>query len=107
MWSRTKEQIYPNGSPEIRLAPKHIIISNNFTFNNHTGKPVLMSWQSGGVILPLPPLASWVFYMVHPDMPRDFDGCAFLNGLEDDQGLECDLFRYKFFFLPGATAKEC
>lgn len=99
---------YPNGPPQIRLGPARLVVSNNRIFNDHTGKPALMSWESSGVKNPLPPLASWVFYMVHPDVPRDFDGCVFQNGLEDGNTLgKGGRFRYEFFFLPGATTEEC
>ncbi|RSL78162.1 hypothetical protein BHE90_000533 [Fusarium euwallaceae] len=98
---------YPNGPPKFRFPPKLPRVSNNRIFNDHTGRPALMSWESSGVC-PLPPLASWVFYMVHPDVPRDFDGCAFQNGLEDGKALDKGgRFRYEFFFLPGATTEEC
>jgi hypothetical protein len=58
----------------------------------------------------LPPLASWVFHMVHPDVPQppDFDGCGFYESLEDGQ--DCGIggpIRFEFFFLPGATTEEC
>lgn len=69
-----------------------------------------MSWWSWGVKRPLPPLASWVFYMVHPDVPHDFDGCVFRDSLEQAQCLDSihdGDHRYEFFFLPGATAEEC
>lgn len=69
-----------------------------------------MLWISLRVKRPLPSLASWVFYMVHPDVPLDFDGRAFRSGLEDGHALDLardSNFRYEFFFLPGATAEEC
>ncbi|UPK96228.1 hypothetical protein LCI18_007163 [Fusarium solani-melongenae] len=98
---------YPNGPPQIRLPPKLPLVSNNRIFNDHTGRPALMSWESSGVC-PLPPLASWAFYMVHPDVPRDFDGCIFQHGLEDGKSqVKGGRFRWEFFFLPGATTEEC
>ncbi|KAH6892932.1 hypothetical protein B0T10DRAFT_481120 [Thelonectria olida] len=106
--ARTKEETYPSGPPNIKLPAKTSIASNNLVFKDHTGRPALMSWESRGVKRPLPPLASWVFYMVHPDVATDFDGCAFQTGLEDCSGLcRGGTFRYEFFFLPGATAEEC
>ncbi|KAJ4187895.1 hypothetical protein NW767_012170 [Fusarium falciforme] len=105
---RTLEERFPNGPPKVRLGPKGHSISNNHVFNDHTGKPALMSWESISVKSPLPPLASWVYYIVHPDAPRDFDGCAFHDGLTDGSSLgRGGRFRYEFFFLPGATAEEC
>lgn len=91
------------------LPPKlYKIVSNNRSFKDHTGRPALMSWESVGFTRSLPPLASWVFYMIHPDMPRDFNGCAFSSGLNDGYSLgRGGSFRYEFFFLPGATAEEC
>ncbi|CCT73269.1 uncharacterized protein FFUJ_10048 [Fusarium fujikuroi IMI 58289] len=98
---------YPSGPPQISLPPRLPLVSNNRIFNDHTGRPALMSWESSGVC-PLPPLASWVFYMVHPDVPRDFDGCIFQNGLEDGEPqVRGGRFRWEFFFLPGATTEEC
>ncbi|KAH7124945.1 hypothetical protein B0J13DRAFT_565912 [Dactylonectria estremocensis] len=97
---------YPNGPPKFN--PKTGSVFNNVIFNDHAGKPALMSWWNSGDKRTLPPLASWVFYMVHPDVPRNFDGCAFQSDLEDTQTLcRGGPFRYEFFFLPGATAEEC
>ncbi|KAM0419069.1 hypothetical protein ACHAPT_012008 [Fusarium lateritium] len=105
---RTLEERYPNGAPSVRLGPKGLVISNNRIFNDHTGKPALISWESTAAKCHLPPLPSWVYYMVHPDVPRDFDGCELHNGLTDDSSLSRGgRFRYEFFFLPNATAKEC
>ncbi|KAI8666873.1 hypothetical protein NCS57_00914300 [Fusarium keratoplasticum] len=99
---------YPNGPPTYNLPPALPCVSNNRIFNDHTGRPALMSWESTGVKNPLPPLASWVFYMVHPDVPRDFDGYKFQRGLEDGRPqVRGGSFRYEFFFLPGATVEEC
>ncbi|RMJ12212.1 hypothetical protein CDV36_008130 [Fusarium kuroshium] len=100
---------YPNGPPKYpSFPPKLPLVSNNRIFNDHTGRPALMSWESAGVKNPLPPLASWVFYMVHPDVPRDFDGYEFQRGIEDG-GYQPrgGRFRWEFFFLPGATTEEC
>ncbi|RSL79546.1 hypothetical protein CDV31_017198 [Fusarium ambrosium] len=106
--ARTFEERWPNGAPSVRLGPTGRAVSNNHIFNDHTGKPALMSWGSTAVKCPLPPLSSWVYYMVHPDVPRDFDGCAFHNGLTEDSSISRGgRFRYEFFFLPGATAEEC
>ncbi|KAJ4141995.1 hypothetical protein NW754_014785 [Fusarium falciforme] len=105
---RTLEERYPNGPPDIKLPPKYRIVYNNRIFNDHTGAPALMSWESPGVQRSLPPLASWIFYMTHPDVPRDFDGSLFYSSLElDHQLCRGGSFRYEFFFLPGATAEEC
>ncbi|KAJ4263553.1 hypothetical protein NW762_006372 [Fusarium torreyae] len=71
---RTKEELYPNSTPKVRLRSKGPPVYNNRTFDDHTGKPVLMSWESHADDDPLPPLASWVFYMVHSDVPHDLDG---------------------------------
>ncbi|KAH7134277.1 hypothetical protein EDB81DRAFT_844854 [Dactylonectria macrodidyma] len=99
---------YPNGPPNDEFPPKTGFISNNVIFDDHTGNPALMSWRNSGAKHSLPHLASWVFYMVHPDVLRDFDGCAFQRDLEDTQSLcRGEPFRYEFFFLPGATAEEC
>ncbi|RGP75766.1 hypothetical protein FSPOR_564 [Fusarium sporotrichioides] len=104
---RYPKERYPNGPPKIYLPPKYIVTPNNRVFADHNGKPALMSWEILAGNCPLPPLASWVFYIVHPHAPSDFDGCAFFNklvgGAYDNRGF----FRYKFFFLPGATAEEC
>ncbi|KAI6753863.1 hypothetical protein HG530_013039 [Fusarium avenaceum] len=108
---RTRDQVYPSGIPSAYLPPKSIRVSNNHTFTDHTGKQALMSWWgSESNNSKLPPLASWVFYMVHPDkvQPPDFDGCRFYENLEDGQ--DCGVggpLRYEFFFLPGATAEDC
>ncbi|UPK98552.1 hypothetical protein LCI18_009487 [Fusarium solani-melongenae] len=105
---RTLEERFPNGPPKVRLGPKGHYVSNNHVFKDHTGKPALMSWESISVKSPLPPLASWVYYIVHPDAPRDFDGRLFHDGLTDSSSLgRGGRFRYEFFFLPGATAEEC
>ncbi|KAJ4319635.1 hypothetical protein N0V84_006271 [Fusarium piperis] len=106
--ARTYEEKWPNGAPSVRLGPKGRIVSNNLIFKDHTSKPALMSWNSTAAKCPLPPLSSWVYYMVHPDVPRDFDGCALHDGLTDGSSNYVDKrFRYEFFFLPGATAEEC
>ncbi|KAH7134278.1 hypothetical protein EDB81DRAFT_803550 [Dactylonectria macrodidyma] len=108
--ARTFSECYPNGPPNIRLPPAAKQINNNLIFKDHTGRPALMSWWSGGSKRPLPPLASWVFYMVHPDVPHAFDGCVFRDSLEKAHGLDSDHGRdnrFEFFFLPGATAEEC
>lgn len=56
----------------------------------------------------LPPLASWVFYMVHPDVTPDFDGVKFQQELDDGHAMHRGSnFRFEFFFLPGATVEEC
>ncbi|UPK95050.1 hypothetical protein LCI18_005985 [Fusarium solani-melongenae] len=104
---RTLEERYPNDPPDIKLSPKYRIVYNNRIFNDHTGAPALMSWESPGVQRSLPPLASWIFYMTHPDVPRDFDGSLFYSSLQMDHQLgRGGSFRYEFF-LPGATAEEC
>ncbi|KAH7146902.1 hypothetical protein B0J13DRAFT_442061 [Dactylonectria estremocensis] len=106
-WQKDK---YPNGPPNIVLPPALQRINNNLIFKDHTGKPALMSWWSGGSKRSLPPLPSWVFYMIHPDVPHDFDGCVFRDSLEQAHGLDSSYdreHRYEFFFLPGATAEEC
>ncbi|KAH7271058.1 hypothetical protein NW759_001559 [Fusarium solani] len=82
---------------------------HNVTFKDHTGNPALMSWSGSGNRADLPYLPSWIFYMVNPEIPRDFDGCKFVFGLERGGRLLYSTgdFRYEFFFLPGATAEEC
>ncbi|KPM42248.1 hypothetical protein AK830_g4354 [Neonectria ditissima] len=108
--ARTFSECYPNGAPNIVLPPPTVRMHNNLIFKDHTGKPALMSWWSGGSKRPLPPLASWVFYMVHRDVPHDFDGCVFRDSLEEAHNVDSDRdpdTRYEFFFLPGATAEEC
>lgn len=83
-------------------------IQHNRIFNDHTGKPALMSWSAPERDGPLPPLSSWIYYMVHPDVPRDFDGNALHWGLTLPSSVgQGGLFRYEYFFLPGATAEEC
>lgn len=67
-----------------------------------------MSWRGIDMAHNPPKLPSWIFYMVNPETPRDFDGCAFARGLEDCRTIYYNgSFRYAFFFLPGATAEEC
>ncbi|KAH6972839.1 hypothetical protein BKA56DRAFT_492907 [Ilyonectria sp. MPI-CAGE-AT-0026] len=108
--ARTFSECYPNGPPNIRLPLAVRQINNNLIFKDHTGRPALMSWWSWGVKRPLPPIASWVFYMVHPDVPHDFDGCGFRDSLENAHCLaqvHDRYHRYEFFFLPGATPEEC
>ena len=51
-------------------------IRHNRIFNDHTGKPALMSWSAPERNGPLPPLSSWIYYMVYPDVRLDFDGNA-------------------------------
>lgn len=89
--------------------PPSIVQNYSVTFNDHTGKPALMSWTKSGNTSGLPFLSSWVFYMVNPDVSREgFDGCAFQYGLENGRlHYTGGSFRYEFFFLPGATAAEC
>ncbi|KAF5707905.1 hypothetical protein FGLOB1_6665 [Fusarium globosum] len=103
--ARTLEERFPDGRPP-SLGPAYTYVPNNRTFTDHTGKPALMCWKSRSAQHPLPPLGSWLFYMVHPKVPRNFDGCAVYDGLTRDSKL-ADNFRYEFFFLPGATAEEC
>lgn len=103
--ARTQSEVWPNGLPSIHWRWK-TSFNNNRVFNDHTGKPALMSWRGEWDNLLLPPLVSWVFYMVHPSVPRDFDGCVFQCGLEDGRMVGTG-GRYEFFFLPGATVKEC
>ncbi|RGP66276.1 hypothetical protein FSPOR_6654 [Fusarium sporotrichioides] len=83
-------------------------VYNNRFFNDHTGKPALMSWKCREINGPLPPISSWVYYMVHPDVPQEFDGCALhLNLTEEGRFCRGGPFRYEFLFLPGATVEEC
>ncbi|KAH7153756.1 hypothetical protein DER46DRAFT_687286 [Fusarium sp. MPI-SDFR-AT-0072] len=83
---RWPNEKYPNRPPNFRLAAKNHSRAQN----------------------PLPPLASWVFNMVHPDVRRDFEGCAFYDGLKGDTCMvRGGPFRYEFFFLPGVTTEEC
>ncbi|GKU05066.1 hypothetical protein FLAG1_07792 [Fusarium langsethiae] len=105
---RTLEERFPNGPPKIYLPPKHPRTYHNRIFTDHNGKQALMSWSDLSINCPLPPLPCWVFYIVHPHTPSDFDGCAFFQRLEDgqDYGLTA-YFRYEFFFLPDATVEEC
>ncbi|KAF4950586.1 hypothetical protein FGADI_8100 [Fusarium gaditjirri] len=102
---RTLEERFPNGRPPT-LGPAYTPVPNNRAFTDHTGKPALMSWESRPDQHALIPLSSWVFYMVHPNVSRNFDGCGFRDGLTRDSKL-ADNFRNEFFFLPGATAEEC
>ncbi|OBS20402.1 hypothetical protein FPOA_06773 [Fusarium poae] len=85
------------------------IIHHNRIFNDHTGKPALMSWKNSPSRGMLPPLASWVYYMVHPDVSHDFEGENFASGLTSPSswGGRGGICRHEFFFLPGATAEEC
>ncbi|KAF7556064.1 hypothetical protein G7Z17_g1765 [Cylindrodendrum hubeiense] len=108
--ARTFSERYPDGPPNVRWRPTYQPVPNNLIFKDHNNRPALMSWNSNKVQSTLPYLPSWVFYMVHPDVPFDFDGCAFRDSLEKAHCL--DLVhdrdhRYEFFFLPGATAEEC
>lgn len=106
--TRARSRARPIGAPEVKLPAAGPRVSNNLVFKDHTGRSALMSWGSMGQDSRLAPLASWVFYMVHPDVPTDFDGAAFEIGLEDGNSLlRGGRFRYEFFFLPGATAEEC
>ncbi|KAJ4233077.1 hypothetical protein NW759_001860 [Fusarium solani] len=43
--ARTLEERYPNGPPDIKLRPAYRIVYNNRIFNDHTGRPALMSWE--------------------------------------------------------------
>ncbi|EEU41641.1 uncharacterized protein NECHADRAFT_87919 [Fusarium vanettenii 77-13-4] len=88
--------------------PLRPCVNHNVIFNDHTGNPSLMSWYGLENRPNLPHLPSWIFYMVNPEIPRDFDGCTFVFGFESNRLLYCaGGFRYEFFFLPGATAQEC
>jgi hypothetical protein len=93
------------------VEPKSLVSKakyHNVTFKDHTGRPALMSWSGSENRPSIPYLCSWVFYMVNPEIPRDFDGCAFQFGLEEDRvRYGFGSFRYEFFFLPGATTEEC
>lgn len=83
-------------------------VPNNVVFSDHTGKPALMSWSGHGEGNNLPPLSSWVFYMVHPDVTPDFDGVKFQEELDNAQDMHRGSnFRFEFSFLPGATVEEC
>ncbi|RSL60647.1 hypothetical protein CEP54_006631 [Fusarium duplospermum] len=108
---RTREERSPNGIPSIRLPPKTATVYENVIFKDHTGAQALMSWPNWptwGPKYSLPPLASWIFYMTHPDVPRDFDGSLLYSRLEYDHQLgRGGHFRYEFFFLPGATVEQC
>ncbi|KAG8674240.1 hypothetical protein FPOAC2_00228 [Fusarium poae] len=66
-----------------------------------------MSWDCWKEDGQIPPLASWVYYMVHPDVPQEFDGCALHDRLTNGDIERGGPFRYEFFFLPGATMEEC
>ncbi|KAH6965132.1 hypothetical protein EDB82DRAFT_540345 [Fusarium venenatum] len=104
----TVEERYPNGQKANYLPPKHVCTYNNRIFTDHNGNQALMSWASLSPNCPLPPLPCWVFYIVHPHKPSDFDGCAFFERLENEEGYGLTSWcRYEFFFLPGATAEEC
>ncbi|KAI8714812.1 hypothetical protein NCS52_01202000 [Fusarium sp. LHS14.1] len=106
--ARTLSEKWPNGPPDIKLRPKYTVMYNNRIFKDHTGAPALMSWNSPGALRSLPPLASWIFYMTHPDVPREFDGHLLYSSLDYDHNLgRGGEFRYEFFFLPGATVEEC
>ncbi|RSL85586.1 hypothetical protein CDV31_016540 [Fusarium ambrosium] len=106
--ARTFEERWPNGAPSIKFPPKTATVYDNVIFRDHTGAQALMSWPNRPTWGPkssLPPLASWVFYMTHPDVPRDFDGSLLYSELEYDHHFSN--FRYEFFFLPGATVEQC
>ncbi|KAH6980138.1 hypothetical protein EDB82DRAFT_510226 [Fusarium venenatum] len=106
---RTKKgpTVYPKGTTSVHH-DRGKYIHHNRIFNDHTGKPALMSWTTSESNGPLPPLASWVYYMVHPDELNDFDGCVLHDGLTVPSSINRGgSFRYEFFFLPGATAEEC
>ncbi|KAH7322712.1 hypothetical protein B0I35DRAFT_426303 [Stachybotrys elegans] len=80
----------------------------NIPFKDHTGRPALMSWLNAADEPSLPPLSSWVFYMVHPDFSlKDFDGDDFIFHVEDNDRYSGGACRTEFFLLPGATAEEC
>ncbi|CAJ0551538.1 Ff.00g114680.m01.CDS01 [Fusarium sp. VM40] len=56
----------------------------------------------------IPPLASWTFYLVNCETPRDFNATAFKFNLEYGKDLYSGAGpRYNFFFLPGATPEQC
>ncbi|SPJ79176.1 uncharacterized protein FTOL_07567 [Fusarium torulosum] len=77
------------------------------TFQDHTGNHAIMAWgaEEGQRI---PPLASWAFYLVNRETPRDFNATAFKLNLEDGRDLYSAAGpRYEFFFLPGATPEQC
>ncbi|CAH0058662.1 unnamed protein product [Clonostachys solani] len=96
------------GGPEQPKARPSKAKFNSVTFDDHTGKPAIMSWSGSEDMPNLPDLRAWIFYMVNPETPRDFDGCAFASGLKEGRMLlSASAFRYEFFFLPGATAEEC
>ncbi|KAH7146247.1 hypothetical protein EDB81DRAFT_794736 [Dactylonectria macrodidyma] len=105
---RSARKRLPPGFKVIPLASRLPYLRHNVIFEDHTGTSALMSWTSSAKQSNLPHLSSWVFYMVHPDVPRDFDGCVFQDGLENDRIIPIGgPSRYEFFFLPGATAEEC
>ncbi len=68
-----------------------------------------MSWICKKGDPGLPPIQSWVFYMVNPYIEREgFNGCAFYEGLEPGRlGLDEIQFRYEFFFIPDGTVTQC
>ncbi|KAL2752062.1 hypothetical protein ACRALDRAFT_1066143 [Sodiomyces alcalophilus JCM 7366] len=109
--SPSRRRVLPPGHKPKSLVSKSLVsksTSHNVTFKDHTGRSALMSWSGSEDEPSLPPLSSWVFYMVNPAVAQDFDGCAFQYGLENDRILHRGgSFRYEFFFLPGATPEEC
>ncbi|KIL84652.1 hypothetical protein FAVG1_12179 [Fusarium avenaceum] len=77
------------------------------TFQDHTGNPAIMAWGAE-LAQSIPPLASWAFYLVNCETPRDFNATAFKLNLENGKDLYSGAGpRYEFFFLPGATPEEC
>ncbi|UPL03953.1 hypothetical protein LCI18_014887 [Fusarium solani-melongenae] len=89
--------------------PRPKLKDHNVPFKDHTGSPAVMSWCGLENRPNRPYLPSWIFYMVNPEIPRNFDGGAFMSGLESWSRINYGSggFRYEFFFLPGATAEEC
>lgn len=56
----------------------------------------------------VPPLASWVFYLVNPGTSRNFNAIAFILNLESGIDLySASGSRYEFFLLPGVTPEQC
>lgn len=106
--TKTKPRTHTGGKAPPEPWKARVPVPNNVIFSDHTGKPALMSWTSYEEGNNLPPLSSWVFYMVHPDVTPDFDGVKFQQELDDGENMHRDSnFRFEFFFLPDATVEEC
>ena len=86
------------------------VVPRNVSFKDHAGNLAWICWTSySNRPASLPSLASWVFYIVNPDIkPESFNGHNFKRGLEAlDDSYNWQHFHYEFFFLPNASTEEC